>query len=69
MSASITGQIPLVGGISFFTIMLALLLILELLLSPKLFMVCAFILVVIGVIDERYDISFKLRLVIQAVFR
>ncbi|WP_076500038.1 UDP-N-acetylglucosamine--undecaprenyl-phosphate N-acetylglucosaminephosphotransferase [Shewanella morhuae] len=63
-----TGQIPLVGGISvFFTIMLALLLIPELLLSPKLFMVCAFILVVIGVIDDRYDISFKLRLVIQAV--
>ncbi|MGR3971268.1 UDP-N-acetylglucosamine--undecaprenyl-phosphate N-acetylglucosaminephosphotransferase [Shewanella sp. 1180_01] len=62
-----TGQIPLVGGISvFFTIMLTLLLVPELLLAPRLFVGCAFILVVIGVIDDRYDISFKFRLAIQA---
>ncbi|MGL4894998.1 MAG: UDP-N-acetylglucosamine--undecaprenyl-phosphate N-acetylglucosaminephosphotransferase [Shewanella sp.] len=62
-----TGQIPLVGGISVFvTILLALLLFPHLLLLPHLYMGCAVILVVIGAIDDRYDISFKLRLVIQA---
>jgi len=63
-----TGQIPLVGGISvFFTMMFTLLLAPELLLAPQLFFGCAFILVIIGVIDDRYDISFKFRLVVQAV--
>ncbi|ABM24318.1 undecaprenyl-phosphate alpha-N-acetylglucosaminyl 1-phosphatetransferase [Shewanella sp. W3-18-1] len=61
------GQIPLVGGISiFFTIILALFLTPELLLAPQLYAGCAFILVVIGAIDDRYDISFKFRLVVQA---
>ncbi|MGI2197931.1 UDP-N-acetylglucosamine--undecaprenyl-phosphate N-acetylglucosaminephosphotransferase [Shewanella baltica] len=63
-----TGQIPLVGGISVFcTMMLVLFLNAELLLAPQLYAGCAFILVIIGVVDDRYDISFKLRLVIQAV--
>jgi UDP-GlcNAc:undecaprenyl-phosphate GlcNAc-1-phosphate transferase len=63
-----TGQIPLVGGISVFcTMMLVLFLNSELLLAPQLYAGCAFILVIIGVVDDRYDISFKLRLVIQAV--
>lgn len=63
-----TGQIPLVGGVSvFFTMMLVLWLIPTLLMQPLLYAGCAFILVVIGAIDDRYDISFKLRLVIQAV--
>uniref|UniRef100_UPI0040481460 UDP-N-acetylglucosamine--undecaprenyl-phosphate N-acetylglucosaminephosphotransferase n=1 Tax=Shewanella baltica TaxID=62322 RepID=UPI0040481460 len=63
-----TGQIPLVGGISvFFTMMLTLLLAPELLLAPQLYAGCAFILVAIGVIDDRYDISFKFRLVVQAI--
>lgn len=63
-----TGQIPLVGGISVFcTMMLVLFLHSELLLAPQLYAGCAFILVIIGVVDDRYDISFKLRLVIQAV--
>ncbi|MCL1090127.1 UDP-N-acetylglucosamine--undecaprenyl-phosphate N-acetylglucosaminephosphotransferase [Shewanella profunda] len=62
-----TGQIPLVGGISvFFTMMLILYLNSALLLAPKLYVGCALILVIIGAIDDRYDISFKLRLVIQA---
>lgn len=62
------GQIPLVGGISVFcTMMLVLLLNSELLQAPQLYAGCAFILVIIGVVDDRYDISFKLRLVIQAV--
>lgn len=63
-----TGQIPLVGGGSvFMTMMLVLWLIPMLLIQPFLYAGCAFILVIIGAIDDRYDISFKLRLVIQAV--
>ncbi|MCS6153496.1 UDP-N-acetylglucosamine--undecaprenyl-phosphate N-acetylglucosaminephosphotransferase [Shewanella baltica] len=63
-----TGQIPLVGGISVFvTILLALLWLPELLTLPYLYMGCALVLVIVGAIDDRYDISFKLRLVIQAL--
>ncbi|MGL5358752.1 MAG: UDP-N-acetylglucosamine--undecaprenyl-phosphate N-acetylglucosaminephosphotransferase, partial [Shewanella sp.] len=63
-----TGQIPLVGGVSvFMTMMLVLWLHSGLLVKPLLYGSCAFVLVVIGVIDDRYDISFKLRLVVQAL--
>lgn len=63
-----TGQIPLVGGISVFvTMLLALLLMPDLLLLPQLYLGCALVLVIVGAIDDRYDISFKVRLVIQAV--
>lgn len=63
-----TGQIPLVGGVSVFvTMILVLWFIPTLLIEPVLYAICAFILVVIGVIDDRYDISFKLRLVLQAL--
>lgn len=63
-----TGQIPLVGGISVFvTMLLALLWLPELLTLPYLYMGCALALVIVGAIDDRYDISFKLRLVIQAL--
>ncbi|MGI2186046.1 UDP-N-acetylglucosamine--undecaprenyl-phosphate N-acetylglucosaminephosphotransferase [Shewanella oncorhynchi] len=63
-----TGQIPLVGGISVFvTMLLALLWLPELLTLPYLYMGCALVLVIVGAIDDRYDISFKLRLVIQAL--
>lgn len=63
-----TGQIPLVGGISVFvTMLLALLWLPSLLLLPNLYMGCALALVIVGAIDDRYDISFKLRLVIQAL--
>ena len=63
-----TGQIPLVGGISVFvTMLLALLWLPDLLLLPHLYISCALVLVIVGAIDDRYDISFKLRLVIQAL--
>ncbi len=63
-----TGQIPLVGGISVFvTMLLALLWLPELLTLPYLYMGCALALVIVGAIDDRYDISFKLRLAIQAL--
>lgn len=62
-----TGQIPLVGGISVFvTMLLALLWLPELLTLPYLYTGCALVLVIVGAIDDRYDISFKLRLAIQA---
>ncbi|MGI2134125.1 UDP-N-acetylglucosamine--undecaprenyl-phosphate N-acetylglucosaminephosphotransferase [Shewanella baltica] len=62
-----TGQIPLVGGISvFYTMILVLFLNSELLLAPQLYAGCAFILVIIGAVDDRFDISFKFRLVVQA---
>ncbi|MGL5391497.1 MAG: UDP-N-acetylglucosamine--undecaprenyl-phosphate N-acetylglucosaminephosphotransferase, partial [Shewanella sp.] len=59
---------PLVGGVSvFMTMVLVLWLHSGLLVKPLLYGACAFVLVVIGVIDDRYDISFKLRLVVQAL--
>jgi UDP-GlcNAc:undecaprenyl-phosphate/decaprenyl-phosphate GlcNAc-1-phosphate transferase len=61
------GQVPLVGGVAIFlTLALALILLPPLLDKPILYFSCASILVLIGVIDDRYDISFKLRLVVQA---
>ncbi len=62
-----SGQIPLVGGAAIFvTMLMALLLFPNILLLPQLYIGCSLILVLIGAIDDRYDISFKLRLVIQA---
>ncbi|WP_036829061.1 UDP-N-acetylglucosamine--undecaprenyl-phosphate N-acetylglucosaminephosphotransferase, partial [Photobacterium sanctipauli] len=61
------GVIPLVGGVSIFTtIAITFLLFSELTPNTVLFLVCATILVITGVIDDRYDISFKVRLFIQA---
>ncbi|MFT5708740.1 MAG: UDP-GlcNAc:undecaprenyl-phosphate GlcNAc-1-phosphate transferase [Oceanospirillaceae bacterium] len=61
------GAIPLVGGISVF---ISLLLTLSIY-SPFegdviLYLSCAFILIVLGALDDRYDISFKSRLLVQA---
>ncbi|MGF1701393.1 UDP-N-acetylglucosamine--undecaprenyl-phosphate N-acetylglucosaminephosphotransferase [Photobacterium makurazakiensis] len=61
------GVIPLVGGVSIFsTTAMTFLLFSDLSPNSVLFLVCATILVITGVIDDRYDISFKIRLVIQA---
>lgn len=61
-----TGQVPLVGGIGVFvTIMLLLLFNADLLMKPFLYSGCASILVIIGIIDDKFDISVKLRLVVQ----
>ncbi|MCL1049551.1 UDP-N-acetylglucosamine--undecaprenyl-phosphate N-acetylglucosaminephosphotransferase [Shewanella abyssi] len=62
-----SGAIPLVGGISVF---ISLLLTLSIY-SPfdgdvALYLLCAFILIVLGALDDRYDISFKYRLFVQA---
>ncbi|UTM56550.1 UDP-N-acetylglucosamine--undecaprenyl-phosphate N-acetylglucosaminephosphotransferase [Photobacterium sp. CCB-ST2H9] len=61
------GVVPLVGGVSIFiTLAIAFCLFDLFPQNPWLYLVCASVLVVIGVIDDRYDISFKLRLLVQA---
>lgn len=61
------GVIPLVGGISIFTtVCIGFLTFLPISQSLILFLSCAFVLVVVGAIDDYYDISFKLRLLVQA---
>lgn len=61
------GVIPLVGGVSIFsTLVIAFLLFTPVDGDTVLFLISAAILVITGVIDDRYDISFKVRLVIQA---
>jgi UDP-GlcNAc:undecaprenyl-phosphate GlcNAc-1-phosphate transferase len=61
------GQIPLIGGVSVFvTVLITVLLFPSLLDKPLLYFGCATTLVVVGVIDDKYDISFKFRLVLQA---
>ncbi|MEO9494324.1 MAG: UDP-N-acetylglucosamine--undecaprenyl-phosphate N-acetylglucosaminephosphotransferase [Vibrio splendidus] len=61
------GAIPLVGGVS---ICISILYFLfnnpEILPNAELYATCIFILVGIGVLDDKYDISFKLRFAVQA---
>jgi UDP-GlcNAc:undecaprenyl-phosphate/decaprenyl-phosphate GlcNAc-1-phosphate transferase len=60
------GQVPLIGGVAIFSaISLSLLIMPPLLDKPYLYFSCAAVLVFVGVIDDRYDISFKFRLLIQ----
>ncbi len=62
------GVIPLVGGVSIFlTLIVTSFLFPQLKVVSPLFISCATILVVTGVIDDRYDISFKARLIIQTI--
>ncbi|AJR09492.1 UDP-GlcNAc:undecaprenylphosphate GlcNAc-1-phosphate transferase [Photobacterium gaetbulicola Gung47] len=62
------GVIPLVGGISVVsTIVISFLLFLPLSNNLVLFLGCAVILVILGAFDDFLDISFKIRLVVQAL--
>ncbi|MPW36253.1 UDP-N-acetylglucosamine--undecaprenyl-phosphate N-acetylglucosaminephosphotransferase [Vibrio sp. B1Z05] len=62
------GSVPLVGGISIcITVMYFLYVNADELLHPQLFASCLSVLVLIGVADDRFDISYKLRMGIQAV--
>ncbi|WP_261817995.1 UDP-N-acetylglucosamine--undecaprenyl-phosphate N-acetylglucosaminephosphotransferase [Vibrio gallicus] len=62
------GSVPLVGGISIcITVLYFLYVNAEDLEYPGLFASCLTILVLIGVTDDRFDISYKLRMGIQAV--
>jgi len=60
------GAVPLVGGI---TICISFIYFLfnnpELLPNHRLFMLCIFILTLVGALDDKYDLSFKIRFVIQ----
>lgn len=60
------GMVPLVGGISiYFTLMLALWLKQELLLNSDIYVLCASVLVIMGAIDDKYDVDYRIRLVVQ----
>ncbi|WP_305818581.1 UDP-N-acetylglucosamine--undecaprenyl-phosphate N-acetylglucosaminephosphotransferase [Photobacterium leiognathi] len=61
------GVIPLVGGISIFlTLLAAFTIFLPHSLSMSLYLVCSATLIVLGALDDKFDVSFKLRLLVQA---
>ncbi|MND30344.1 Undecaprenyl-phosphate alpha-N-acetylglucosaminyl 1-phosphate transferase [compost metagenome] len=60
------GAIPLVGGISIYvTLVLALWFKPELLVGSDIYVLCASVLVLMGAIDDKYDVDYRIRLVIQ----
>ncbi|QSX28906.1 UDP-N-acetylglucosamine--undecaprenyl-phosphate N-acetylglucosaminephosphotransferase [Shewanella cyperi] len=60
------GQVPLVGGISIFSaIMLNICLVFDVTSNVMLYMVCSTVLIVLGGLDDRFDLSFKTRLLVQ----
>lgn len=60
------GAVPLVGGISIYlTLMLSLWFKPELLINSDIYVLCASVLLIIGVIDDKYDVDFRIRLVVQ----
>ncbi|HIF9252206.1 TPA: UDP-N-acetylglucosamine--undecaprenyl-phosphate N-acetylglucosaminephosphotransferase [Photobacterium damselae] len=61
------GVIPLVGGISvYLSLLVGFTLYLPMAPSLQLYLSCAAILIVLGAFDDYFDISFKVRLVVQA---
>jgi UDP-GlcNAc:undecaprenyl-phosphate GlcNAc-1-phosphate transferase len=61
------GEIPLVGGVSICVSMLVFLMLNPVYVHQNhVFVVCILVLVVTGVLDDKYDVSFKKRLLIQA---
>lgn len=60
------GLIPLVGGVSiYFTLMIALWFKPGLISSPDIYVLCASVLVIMGAIDDKYDVDYRIRLVVQ----
>lgn len=60
------GEVPLVGGISIYlTLMIALWFKPELLLYSDIYVLCSSVLLIIGIIDDKYDVDFRIRLVVQ----
>lgn len=60
------GLVPLVGGISIYlTLMLALWYKPELLTNSEVYVLCASVLVMMGAIDDKYDVDYRLRLIVQ----
>lgn len=61
------GAIPLVGGVSIYcAILLASLLYLDITQEDWLYLGCGAVLIAVGVLDDKFDISFKVRLAVQA---
>lgn len=61
------GVIPLVGGISIFlTLLVAFTIFLPHSLNMSLYLTCSAILIVLGALDDKFDLSFKIRLLVQA---
>lgn len=60
------GLIPLVGGISiYFTLMFALWFKPDLIIRSDIYVLCASVLVIMGAIDDKYDVDYRIRLVVQ----
>lgn len=61
------GQVPLIGGISiFFSLMITLFIFSSIDNQLTLYLVCSMTLIALGAADDRFDLSFKVRLVVQA---
>ena len=62
------GAIPLIGGVAIFSsISYFLFSHPDILIHTPLLLLCLFVLIVVGVVDDKFDISFKFRLAVQAV--
>ncbi|MDX7686076.1 UDP-N-acetylglucosamine--undecaprenyl-phosphate N-acetylglucosaminephosphotransferase [Aeromonas caviae] len=60
------GMIPLVGGVSIYiTLMIALWFEPSLLMSADIYVLCASVLVMMGAIDDKYDVDYRVRLIVQ----
>jgi len=60
------GVIPLVGGISIYlTILLALWFRPDLIINADIYVLCSSVLVIMGAIDDKYDVDYRIRLVVQ----
>jgi UDP-GlcNAc:undecaprenyl-phosphate GlcNAc-1-phosphate transferase len=60
------GVIPLVGGISIYlTILLALWYRPDLIINADIYVLCSSVLVIMGAIDDKYDVDYRIRLVVQ----
>lgn len=60
------GSIPLVGGISIYlTLIVALWLYPTLITNAEIYIMCITVLVMIGAIDDKYDVDYRIRLIVQ----
>ncbi|MDD1782437.1 UDP-N-acetylglucosamine--undecaprenyl-phosphate N-acetylglucosaminephosphotransferase [Enterovibrio sp. ZSDZ35] len=61
------GAIPLIGGVSIYvSILISSLLYVDTYPDDWLYLFCGAVLIIIGVLDDKFDISFKVRLLVQA---
>ena len=62
------GQVPLIGGITIYlATMFNICLVVDVDSSAMLYMTCSTVLIVLGALDDRFDLSFKTRLLVQTV--